>query len=345
VRIALVGAGSLGTIAGALLSKAGLDIVLVDANSEHVDALNRDGAHVVGHMDLTVPVKAITPEGMDGTYDLVLYLVKSTFDDVALPALLPFMREDSMLVTLQNGVPEERVASFVGKERTLGGAVGWGGTWQGPGVSELTSDPAEMTYDIGELDGSITDRLETVKEVLDNAGEAIISDNLIGVRWTKLLVNVAMSGMSTVLDVPYGGILDDDKAIVAAICIMMETINTSRALGISMAPMQGADPAILFEIVKQDIENAKGAVRFIWDPHRDIVGSMLQDCRKGLKCEVEALNGYLSKMARSVGVETPVNDQATEIIRGIEAGSLKPGFSNLESIVLPDINIYFEQQA
>jgi 2-dehydropantoate 2-reductase len=342
LRIALVGAGSLGTIAGALLSKAGLDIVLVDANEQNVEALNTLGARIVGHMDLTVPVRAITPQQMDGIYDLVIYLVKSTYDDVALPAVLQHMSDESMLITLQNGVPEEKVSSFVGADRTLGGAVGWGGTWLEPGVSELTSNTAEMTYDIGELDGSVTPRLERIKEVLDNAGEAIITDNLIGVRWTKLLVNVSMSGLSTVLDCPYGGILDDEKAITAAICMMMETIKTSQALGIKMEPMQGADPAIIFELVRQDIENAKGAVRFIWDPHRDIVGSMLQDCKKGLKCEVDSLNGYMSKMSAQAGVSTPVNDKVTEMIRDIEASKLEPSFSNLELIEIPDVGIYFD---
>jgi 2-dehydropantoate 2-reductase len=332
VRIALVGAGSLGTIAGAFLSKVGLDLVLIDANKEHVDALNSRGAQVIGLAELTVPVKAITPEEMDGTYDLFIYLVKSTFDEAALPALLPFMRDDSMLITLQNGVPEEKVASFIGRERTLGGAVGWGGTWQGPGVSELTSDPAEMTYDIGELEGGLTDRIERVKEVLDNAGQAIITENL---------VNVAMSGLSTVLDCDYGGILDDEKAITAAICIMMETIKTSQALGIKMEPMQGADPAILFEIVKQDLENAKGAVRFIWDPHRNIVGSMLQDLKKGLPCEVEALNGYLQVKSEEASVATPVNDQVTDMIREEQAGRLACQFSNIDRIELPDVGTYF----
>jgi len=342
VRIALVGAGSLGTIAGALLSSAGLDIVLVDSNETNVSALNERGAQVVGHMELSTPVKAITPGQLEGIYDLFIYMVKSTFDDVALPALLPFMGDESMLITLQNGVPEERVVSFVGRGSTLGGAVGWGGTWLEPGVSELTSVTAEMTYDIGELDGSLTPRLEIIKEVLDNAGEANITDNLRGVRWTKLLVNVSMSGLSTILDCPYGGILDDDKAITAAICMMMETIKTSQALGIKMEPMQGADPAIIFELVRQDVENAKGAVRFIWDPHRDIVGSMLQDCKKGLKCEVESLNGYMQKMSAETGVSTPVNDRVTQIIRNIEAGETEASFENLELVDIPDVQVYFE---
>ena len=73
MRIAIMGAGSLGAIIGALLSKAGRDVMLVDANPEQVKALNEKGAQVVGHLEVTVPVKAITPDQMEGVYDLVLY--------------------------------------------------------------------------------------------------------------------------------------------------------------------------------------------------------------------------------------------------------------------------------
>ncbi len=211
MRIALVGAGAMGTIIGALIAKGGEDIVMVDVNEPHVKALNEKGATITGHMDITVPVNAVTPDGMEGTYDLVIYLVKTTYDDKALPEILPFIGDGSMVITLQNGVPEERVAAVVGRERTLGGAIGWGATFIGPGVSELTYDPVEMTYDIGELDGSLSKRIKAVKGVLDLAGSAEISDNLVGTRWVKLMVNVSMSGLSAALDCTYGDILDNDK--------------------------------------------------------------------------------------------------------------------------------------
>jgi 2-dehydropantoate 2-reductase len=116
-------------------------MVLVDVKMEHVDALNSEGARVEGQMEFTTPVKAITPDRMDGTYDLIIYLVKTTCDETALPEARAHMSESSTLLTLQNGVPEEKVASFVGLERTLGGAVGWTATWLRPGVSELNSVP------------------------------------------------------------------------------------------------------------------------------------------------------------------------------------------------------------
>lgn len=341
MRTAVMGAGSLGTIAGALLTKAGLDVVLVDANEEHVNALNADGATVAGKMELNTPVTAITPDRMEGVYDLVVYLVKSTFDEAALPQATGHMGADSVLITLQNGVPEEKVAAFVGRERTLGGAVGWGATWLGPGRSELTTEPDDMTYDIGELDGSVTDRIRAVKEVLDNAGAAEITENLVGVRWTKLLVNVAMSGLSTVLDCNYGDIVDDDRASLAAICVMLETIKTAQGLGITMEPMQGVDPVILLDITKESLDNARNVLKMIYGPHRNIVGSMLQDLRKGLPSEVDALNGYLSEKSSEVSEPTPVNDQVTDMIRRIQAGDLEYGFWNLDGIDIPDISTYF----
>ncbi len=337
-----MGAGSLGTIAGALLSKAGLDVILVDANEENVNALNMNGAHVVGCMELAAPVKALTPDRMEGTFDLVIYLVKSTFDEVALPQATEHMGPDSMLVTLQNGVPEEKVAGFVGRGRTLGGAVGWGATWLGPGSSELTSEPADMTYDVGELDGTVTPRIGKVKEVLDKAGRAQVTGNLVGVRWTKLLINAAMSGLSTVLDCNYGDIVDDERAGTVAICVMLETIKASQALGITMEPMQGVNPTVLLDIAQESLENARNVLKIIYNPHRLIVGSMLQDLKKGLPCEVDALNGYLSRKSSEAAVPTPVNDKVTEMIEAIQAGRLGYEWSNLERIEVPDLSIYYE---
>jgi len=331
-KIALVGAGSLGTILGALLAKSGSNIVLVDVNEEHVQTLNEKGATVVGHMELIVPVNAVTPDKMEGSYDLIIYLVKTTHDDQALPQILPHLDKNSTVITLQNGVPEERVASVVGKERTIGGAVGWAARLLSPGISELNSEAEAMTYDIGELDGAQTLRLATTKDVLGKAGMASITTNLMGVRWTKLLANVSMSGMSTALGCTYGQVLDNKKAAVAAIAIAVETLKTAKALGIEMEPMQGVNPEIIIDLIRQSQEDALKAFRMVFGRHRDAEASMLQDLKKGHPCEVETLNGYLSRKSLETGVPTPVNDKVTQIIRGIQEGKYPLSFDNLEMI-------------
>lgn len=133
MRLAIMGAGSIGTVLGAYIAKSGRQIDLIDANREHVNALNANGAHVIGKSDFVVPVHALVPEDMVGVYDLVIYMVKQTFNDSALKQLLPHLHENSIVLTLQNGIPELAVAEYVGKERTMGGTVGWGATWISPG--------------------------------------------------------------------------------------------------------------------------------------------------------------------------------------------------------------------
>ncbi len=341
MRIAVLGAGSLGTVVGTLLTRGGLDVTMVDADEAQVAALNAHGGRITGKMELVQPVKAVTPDRVEGLFDLVVYLAKSTCDNVALPQFMPHFAEDGVLITLQNGVPESKVASYVGRERTLGGAVGWSAEITEPGISRLTSDPEQMDYEIGELGGELTGRIEVVKEVLDRAGRATVSANLQGVRWTKLLFNVAASGVSAALGATGGQIMDDDKACDAVILIMVEAVLTAQALGIQLEPMRGADPTFLLDVARSGMENARGLLRALIADMRDAKASMLQDLEKGRPCEVESLNGYLARMSAKAGVVAPVNDQVTEIIREIQDGKRACAFHNLESLNLPDVSSYF----
>ena len=183
MRMAVMGAGSLGTIIGAYLSQANEDVELIDVNKEHVQALNENGATIVGTVNETIPVKAITPEEMTGTYDLVLLLTKQVFNEEVLHNLEPYLREDSTLLSLQNGVPEEALSSKLGKNRVVGGSVEFGATWIKAGVSELTTAVdsfKQNAFQIGELDGNNTERIQQIQKLLNHVGHTEISDNLIG---------------------------------------------------------------------------------------------------------------------------------------------------------------------
>jgi 2-dehydropantoate 2-reductase len=338
MKVALMGVGSLGTIIGALISKKEENMVLIDSNTENVDVLNRKGATVTGNMKLqNVPVKAITPDQMDGIYDIVFYSVKQTHNNVALNQLLPHLGSDSVVCTLQNGVPENAVAEIVGPERTTGGAVGWGATWIGPGISMLTSEPDKMTYDIGELDGTISPRILEIKKILNLSGKAKVVNNLAGIRWTKLLINATFSGMSAVLGCYYGDIMDDEKALSCVAHIANETINVINAMDIIMEPIQGHDLRILAFNNKQEMMEKMPIYKHVWKPHRMLKASMLQDLEKGKKCEIEAINGVISTWGKRVNVPTPINDKVVEIIRGIETEQYIYDFANLKMFKLPEV--------
>ncbi len=333
-RIAIMGTGSLGTILGAFISKA-RQVDLIDVNQAHVDALNERGAHISGWVDMTVPVTALTPDQMEGAYDLYIYMAKQTYNESCLPQMKKHSHENTYVCCCQNGIPEMAVAEYFGKEHTIGCTVGWGATWLGPGESELTTTMENSSFHIGTVVGPITPELLEVKQILELMCPAIESDNLMGDRWTKMVANCAFSGMSAVLGCTFGEVLDDPKAVKCAEYIGRECIRVTHAQGYTMEKVAGGalDPEASIDFHNEEERNSK-AYPFYYaiynTANRRSIASMLQDIQKGRPCEIMAINGVLSATGKQVGVPTPVCDKVVEIVTGIEAGKYKPCFENLE---------------
>lgn len=322
MRTALMGVGSLGTIIAGLVAKNGGDMLLIDANKAHVDALNEKGVKVVGKMALDgIPVTAITPDQMEGIYDIVILLAKQTFNEVALKQLLPHLGPDSVVCTLQNGIPEESVGEFIGKDRVVGGIVGWGATWIAPGVSELTSDVSAMRFEIGEVDGKITNRLKEISDILNMAGTCVMVDNLMGLRWSKVIQNATLSGMSAALGVTYDKILDNEKACACAAYVGNEIVQIVRKRNIILEDL--VPGWTYYDLAFEDeagLLKAKTWLREYFKPHRPLKASMLQDMEKGLKCEIDHIVGSCSVWGKSVGVPTPICDTIIQIVKDFENG-------------------------
>ena len=333
MRAAIIGAGSLGTIIGALMAKAGRPVDLIDTNREHVAALNRDGAHVIGEMELTVPVHALTPDEMSGHYDLIFLLSKQTANQAVLTHLLPFLHAESTVCTLQNGIPEPSVAAVIGQGRTIGGAVGFGATWIGPGVSRLTTT-AEATrkfaFEIGEMDGQMRPHLTAAQQYLSCVGQTDLLDDLMGIRWSKLLMNATFSGMSAALGCSFGEVLDDPRALLCVAFIADETVRAAHAAGHRMAPMQGENFERFALNSSASIPEVLPLIRKIWSQHRQLRASMLQDLEKGRDTEIGFINGIVCKTGRAQGLATPFNDLVVELVGAAQAARSVPDFANID---------------
>ena len=322
MRAAIVGAGSLGTIIGALITQAGKQIDLIDAYREHVDALNRTGATITGSLDLNVPVIALTPDQMSGTYDLVFLLTKQTANRETLTPLLPYLHANSIVCTLQNGIPEHSVAEVVGVERTVGGAVGFGATWVRPGVSSLTSSQDALkrfAFEIGEVDGVHRPRLAQVQEYLECVGTTEIRTDLMGIRFSKLLMNATFSGMSAALGCTFGAVLEDPRAMTCLAFVADECIKVAHAHGVRLVTMQGENLESFELDSAADIPSKMPLYRKIWGAHAALRASMLQDLEKGRETEIRYINGLVCDKGRARGVATPFNDKIVELI--VEAQS------------------------
>ena len=330
MRIAIYGAGSLGTILGAYISKAGVEIELINRNKAHIEALQTKGAHVTGTVEFTQPVLAYTPDQMNGVYDVIFLMTKQQHNPEVVTMLKEYLAADGALVTFQNGLPEIKIAEILGEERVLGCTVAWGATLQDPGVCELTSAPDALSFSLGAISPTKNKHFDKVKEVLEHMGTVDVEENFIGTRWSKLLINASFSGMSAVLGCTFGEAAKprESRRIVQA--LIKECIDVCATGGIRIEPVQGKDITKLF-YYNNAFKKAFGLflMPIAMKKHRNIEPSMLQDLKHGKPCEVDAINGVVCEWGRKCGVSTPVNDRIVEVIKKEQSGALKLEKSNI----------------
>ena len=318
-RYAIYGAGSLGTVLGAYITKNGGQIDLINRNKAHVEALNTKGATIKGTVDMNVPVKAITPDEMEGQYDVILLMTKQLFNTEVVTKLKDHLTDKGVIVTLQNGLPEPGIAEIVGANRTMGCTVEWGAALGEPGVCTLTSEPDSLSFHMGKMDGISDEQFKMVKDLLELMCPVHEEDNLIGARWSKLLINATFSGLGTVVGGVFGDVSENKEAAKVAVRCMKECIDVGHATGAEFAPVQGKNITALF-YYKNAIKRAFATflVPIAMKKHRDIEPSMLQDLKKGKACEIDAINGVVCVWGRKTNTPTPINDRIVEIVKKCE---------------------------
>lgn len=329
-RYAIYGAGSLGTVLGAYITKNGGEIDLINRNKAHVKALNEKGAHITGKVEMTVPVKAYTPDEMTGKYDVILLMTKQLHNVEVVTMLKDFLTEKGVIVSLQNGLPEPGIADIIGPQHTMGCVVEWGATLSEPGVCILTSEPDSLSFHMGKMPGISDEQFAMVKNLLELMCPVHEEENILGARWSKLLINATFSGLGTVMGGVFGDVYENKDARKVALRCMKECIDVGQAAGVTFAPVQGKNIIKLF-YYKNAAKKAFGLflMPIAMKKHRNIEPSMLQDLKNNKPCEVDAINGVVCEWGRKMNVPTPVNDKIVEVIKKQQNGELKLEASNI----------------
>ncbi|XMB73165.1 ketopantoate reductase family protein [Mycoplasmatota bacterium WC30] len=333
MKVAIFGAGAMGTILGAYITREGYDIDLITRNVSHIEGLKSNGAKVIGKTEFTQKVNALLPEEMTCKYDIILLMTKQLHNKETVQKLVPYLSEKGMICTMQNGLPELSVSEVIGKDKTIGCAMSWGASFVGKGVSELTSEATRdtLTFSIGKFGNNDDEIFNYIVKLLNVMGQVTVEDNFIGARWVKLLVNSAFSGLSAVLGANFGEISKDKKSRLIAQKIIKECIDVAEKANIKIEPIQGKDVVKLLDYkncIKQKISFM--LIPIAMKKHRLIKSSMLNDLAKGRKCEIEAINGVVCKYGDDVGVETPINDRIVEAVHKIENGEFTSKWENIE---------------
>ena len=302
MKIAVVGAGAMGSVYAGRFAGAGNEVWAVDTWREHVDAIRDRGLRVEGAGgDRTVRIDATTDASEPGPCDLVIIATKAEGVASAAASIGPLLRDDTLVFTIQNGLgAAERICRHLPPDNVLlGVAEGFGASIRGPG--HVHHNGMELIR-LGELGGGITARLERLGEVWRAAGFNVkCFDDIHQLVWEKFVCNVAYSGSSTVFECTVGEVLGNEDAWKVASGCAAEACAAGVAKGIRFS----FDEPIAY-------------VRAFGEKIPDSRPSMLQDHLAKRRSEIDAINGMVPVVAREVGTAAPYNEVVTAIIKAKE---------------------------
>ncbi len=306
MRTVILGAGSLGSAIGGALSLAGNNVTLVARSRAHVEAVNRSGLKMIADgMERIARPAAVTETLGLPPAELLIVLVKSFATKSAIEGARSLIGERTAVLTLQNGLGnEELIAEMVGAEKVVSGKSYLGGVLLSPGVVKAGISAKETV--IGELDGSVTERIRAIAELFNAAGmRTTVSENIRGLIWDKLLLNSATGAVSAISGLCYGELYKLPEMERSGCAAVREGIEAARKLGIKLSC---EDPKKIWEKARRGLAY-------------DFKTSMLQSVESGRPTEIDFINGALARAAEEAGLTAPVNRTLTACVKGIEAAN------------------------
>jgi len=338
-KIAVVGAGAIGGVVAAFLARAGWDPEVVCKHQETVNRALSDGFHICGVQgEHHIPLRGVKEiHDLSGPKDVVFLATKANDVMDAGQALLPFLKETSVVVSLQNGICEDALAKILGRNRVIGCVVAWGASMHGPAELEITS---EGEFVIGSLDSQPKSKLQLIKQMLDDVAPTRISDNIMGELYSKLIINSCINSLGVIVGTRLGELLAMKRARQVFTAIMREAMVVASAMGIKVEPGGGGkldyyrflEGGGVLSQIKRDL-----LVRVIGFKYRRIKSSSLQSLERGRKTEIDYLNGYICARGRQYGIPTPINDVVVRMVKEIEVGQRKMTPENLKDPVFANL--------
>lgn len=304
MKIAVIGAGAMGSVYAGLLADAGNEVWAVDLWQEHVDAIRETGLRVEGASgDRTVTTLHATGDLSDaGTCDLYIIATKASGVGAAAKAIQPLAGPDSLVLTIQNGLGSgDRIARHMISDNVLlGVAEGFGASMKSPGHVHHN---AMKLIRIGEMNGGPSKRLDRVAGVWCDAGFDVQAfDDIDQLIWEKFICNVTFSAPCTVFDRTLGELMADPASWNVALGCTKEAYAAGRAKGINLS---FDDPVPYVTAFGKKMPQARP--------------SMLLDHMARRPSEIDAINGMVPVLGAELGIKTPYNETMSAIVRAREA--------------------------
>lgn len=303
MKILVVGPGALGCLLSAFLAETGQDVLLMDHRPDRAEVIAREGLFiegVSGERRIKVPVSASAGDAA-GT-DMVLICVKAYHTASAITPLTPYFRQETRVLTLQNGIGNvEALSAAWGKERVWGGITAQGATVLGPGHIRHAGTGDTL---IGAAAGSgQEDGLKVAAQIFNQAGlPARVEDEVQPLIWSKLVINVGINPLTAITRLKNGQLLEFPGTREIMAQAVAEAAAVVKAQGI--------------ELVYPD---AYARVKEVAQATAGNVASMLQDVLAQRRTEIDYINGAVVDLGQKLGLPTPVNETLTRLVRTIQS--------------------------
>jgi 2-dehydropantoate 2-reductase len=325
VRYTLVGAGAIGGTVGAHLVRGGESVLFVDREVEHVRAMQQHGLTIRGFAEtFTVPVQAITPDGLPDSLETVLLAVKAPATEDAVRSFADRLAPDGCVVSLQNGLNEVVISRLVGDKRTVGAFVNFSADYLEPGLIHY-GGPG--TFVIGELDGTLTPRLEALQRALGHWGHVQVTDNIWGYLWGKQAYGAMLFATALTND-SMADAIDGHREVM--IRLANEVLGVAAALGIRPLGFDGFDP----DAVSASLDDVVAVRRRDQKTHSGVWRDLAVRKRR---TEVDAHFEPIVAHAAALGLEVPLLRRLIAMIHEIEDGHRELRPTNLDDLVAAEI--------
>lgn len=298
MKIAVIGAGAMGSLFGGFLALGGHDISLVDVNADHVSAINRNGLLIEqdSTRDRAWP-RAGRGEDISGTQDFLIVFTKGLHTADALASVLHLIDERTWVLTAQNGLGNaETIARYVDPDRIAIGTTSYASNLLGPGHVTFRSGGKLRIWAANGRPAEAVDRLA---DAMSAAGLDCKADPMVeGAIWEKVAFNAAINSLTAVLRCPVGGLVRHPAGRTLAELIVKEVVDVGRARGVAI------DLARVHELLDLSFTH-----------HREHKPSMLGDVLAGRATEIEDINGAVVAEARRLGIEARATETLLLLVR------------------------------
>lgn len=302
MKIAVVGAGAMGSLFGAMLAEAGNEVWLYDVWVEHVQTINKDGLSIEREgKTRTLSIEATTDPEQIGQAELVIIFVKSTHTASAAETARKIAGSDGAVMTLQNGMGNADILSeFINPERVLAGTTSHGATMLGPGSIRHAGVGATTIGTWAETEQG-RERARKLSDFFTRIGiESEAVDDVRSVLWNKLLINIGINAITALTAIKNGRILDLEITRELSRNAVEEAMKIAGKMNIK---------------VREDAVEHVYAVAEATAVNRSSMG---QDVDNKRQTEIGTINGFIVRQAKRLGMQAPVNETLTALVETLQ---------------------------